>query len=406
MIHKTSRLLFFIVVIAICLYVVIQNSTVITVQLTPGWSIAANTGVIMIGVFFLGVVGTFLVAAYYALKASWREASLRKRERERESFFEGFLTARGYLAAKEWHKAQTAWEQISKLDPTNMIAKLELSRALEGNGDLREALHLVETARIADPKNVEVLFRAAELHEKLKNKTAAIDNLALILGQLPSRQAARKARDLSKELGRYDDALEYQEQLENLGDSTAARAERAELEFLRLTNQSGSQPPLEKQLLLKELRVLAKRYPDAEMILQRLSSLLLEGDETDEALEVLERLVKISGQPSNLRLLIQTLVSHGEPERALAKARIAVKNLTGSLRLAGELELIRSYVSLGLLDEAEKALASFGNVVATAGLAPSADQLLDLSIIKGHCLARQGKLKESVELWRELEEKR
>ena len=90
----------------------------------------------------------------------------------------------------------------------------------------------VEAARLADPKNIEVLFRAAELNSRLKNKTAAIDNLALILAQFPSRQAAGLARALSEELGRYDDALEYQEQLEAMGSQEEQQDFMCELNVL------------------------------------------------------------------------------------------------------------------------------------------------------------------------------
>ena len=75
----------------------------------------------------------------------------------------------------------------------DIIARVELSRSLEGQGQAREALRVLEEARASDPKNVEVLFRAAELNQSLNNKTAAIDNLALVLCQHPNRRAAQSA---------------------------------------------------------------------------------------------------------------------------------------------------------------------------------------------------------------------
>ncbi|NLF26102.1 MAG: tetratricopeptide repeat protein [Deltaproteobacteria bacterium] len=182
------------------------------------------------------------------------------------------LEARSLLAAGEWSKAEALWRKIAKRDPANTIAKVELSRSVEGGGDLKEALRIIDTARISDPSNVEVLFRAAELNLALGNRTAAVDNLALILYHLPSLKAARMARDLSEELGRLQDAFEYQEKVQSAGEEEALlKAAGTRLEFKKLLAEHSE--PSDKGKKTAALKNFLKRYGDYAPALEHLATL-------------------------------------------------------------------------------------------------------------------------------------
>ena len=95
------------------------------------------------------------------------------------------------MAAEEWGRAQSGWEQILRKDQDNIVARVELSRCLEKLGEPREALRVLDATRAGSRRNIEVLFRAAELNRSLGNNTVAMDNLALIAGESPSRRSSR-----------------------------------------------------------------------------------------------------------------------------------------------------------------------------------------------------------------------
>ncbi|NLF26101.1 MAG: DUF1049 domain-containing protein [Deltaproteobacteria bacterium] len=87
MINKAIKIIAALVLIGLCLYVVTQNSAAAKVYLTPGWSISASTGVILIIVFVLGLLCATIVAAYFAVRAGLRERRLLRAEQERQAFF-------------------------------------------------------------------------------------------------------------------------------------------------------------------------------------------------------------------------------------------------------------------------------------------------------------------------------
>jgi tetratricopeptide (TPR) repeat protein len=356
MVNKTVKILAAIILIALSLYVVTQNSAQSTVYLSPGFSVSANTGVVLIFVFVLGVVCASLVAGYFALKAALRESKLQKQERDRQAFFQTMAEARSLLAAGEWEKAKSAWEKIVKRDPASIIARVELSRSLEAAGNLIEALKAVDAARLKEPANIEVLFRAADLNLALNNKTAAIDNLALIQYHHSCLKAARLARDLSEEQSRLEDAFEYQEKVAALGESTEElRPVQARLEFKKLIKEL----PAEKEgriKLISALRDHVKRYPEFAPALARLAKEEAEEGRIDDAAQLLIKAAKASGDAAYWRQASKLWVENNMTDRAIAAARSGGRSCLGAARVNAEVFLLRLLLQLGKLDEAKPVL--------------------------------------------------
>ena len=124
MVKKAIWILSVLLMVALSTAIVLRNSEQITVRLAPGWETSHNTGVVLLAVFFLGVLATCLAWAYFGLKAFLREKRLERRERHRQNVYELLLRARGLLAAGDWEKARRAWEQLLKRDATDVVAQL------------------------------------------------------------------------------------------------------------------------------------------------------------------------------------------------------------------------------------------------------------------------------------------
>jgi len=257
---------------------------------------------------------------------------------------------------------------------------------LEGQGDPQEALRVLDAARAEEPTNVEVLLRAADLNVALKNRTAAIDNLALVLLHQPNAHAARMARDLSEELGRYDDALEYQERLDSMnGGEDESAAARARLRFKKLLKEHDQNP----QGLREALTTLVKKDP-CTPALQKLAELETESGHKEQAAQVYTRIARESQDPQALRKAIDIWITSNMPQQALAAARAALKESGGRKRITAEFELVRVFISLNMLDEAKAELAKIPALLGELGIESDTDIARELLTLRARTYAKLG----------------
>ena len=389
MIGRINKLLLILATIALALYVVVLNQEMVTLRLGRSSAISVNGGVLFIAIFCTGVLAAALVAAFFGIRTYFRERRYRSLERKRQQFYEGLLRARGLLAAGEWNEAKSAWESIIKKDPTDVIARVELSRCLEGSGDTKEALRIIDAARAKAPNNLEVLFRAAELNLALGNKTAAIDNLALVLYQHPNRKASELARKLSEELGRIEDAFEYQRQSERLGaNGFAGEQNNLRLEFKQIVAEPGS---------IEKLRVFVKRHAELTPALNTLSAEEARLGNYDVAAGLLARAGRVENSPAYLQKAAELWITNGMPEKAISALKTAAREAKpGESKILAELSLVRTYLRLQMFSEAEKALAEL------ASLELNSDHQREVLILKGYCLSSMGRHHECGPLWTKL----
>jgi len=399
MIARIYKLLLVLIIVSLSLYIVLLNHESANFFISSNVKFSASSGVIYISLFTLGIVFTTLVALWFGLKSYLRERRLLSRDKQRHEFYQGMLKARGFVASSEWLRAAEEWQRLIKKDPTNIISHVELSRCLEASGDAREALKVLEAARQVDPTNSEVLFRAAELNNALGNKTAAIDNLVLVLHNHPSKKAASMARALSEELERFSDALEYQNKLESFGISESeSEDQNARLEFEKLLfearNNSGG--------LENGLKDFLKKYADFVPALDKLAALEAELGKVDEAQQLLIKAAKLSQDPNFWFRSSKLWLKNNQPDRALSAARSATRDTTGPKRLESELNLIRTLISLNMLTEAKSALEGFTALAQHEKVALTNEQRSNYLAISGLCYNRLGNYDESLKALREL----
>lgn len=396
MVSRINKLIAALLLVSLSLYVVVLNPQPAVIHFSGDSSLETYGGVLFIGVFVAGFLAAALLALFFGFKAHLRERKLEGRERQRLAFYDGVVKARSYLASEEFTRAREQWEGIIKKDPTNIVARVELSRSLEGLGNTAEALRVLDAARAADPTNVEVLFRAAEINRTLGNKTAAVDNLALALHHHPSRRAAALARDLSAELGRFGDALEYNARLETLGEPHSNVAEAAtSLQFKKLIDDFGKDPTS----LEKELRNFLKKSPTFIPALERLAAIEASNGRIEESAQLLAKAARTGGGSEHWHTAARLWIAQQHPDRALSAARAAVTESKGEARITAELNLIRLYLDLNMIDQGRKALDDLPMVAKENRIPLSDDITRRVTALRGICLARSGNFKEAAELW-------
>lgn len=399
MIARFNKLLLAFLLVGTALYIVLLNTETSTLNITNAWSLSAASGVIYLTLFGAGIFCAACVGLIIGFKSYLRERRLKSKLAQSESFYRGVLQARALAAAGEWQRSLSAWEQIKKKDPTDAIARVEMSRALEASGDPEEALRVLEENRAIDPSNIELLFRTADLQRTLGNKTAALDNLALVLAQGPNRRALLLARDLAESLGRTKDALSFNQQLEELlGSNEDLESVRTRLEFRSLIAENSGN----KIILRDELRSLCKRRPTFIPALQYLAQLEIESSNFDEAAQQLIRAAKASHSTSFWNEVSRLWIQQKQPEKALAAARSATKETSGESRIIAELELIRIQLELHMLDDARRHFEGFSSLVQSTGLTLPDELKQQQLVLRGYFLALTGQHAAALEVWKEL----
>ncbi len=401
MISRANKLLLALFVLTLVSYLFYQNPESVTVRFGKESSLSAPLAIILLSTFCFGVVFTFFFAFIRELKAAWRERKLIEAGRRREISYQQMLKARSKLALGEWQSADNEWRNILNRDPEDIVARVELSRSLEGKGELAEALKVIDTARASDPSNLEVLFRGAELNLALGNKTAAIDNLALILYHLPSAKAAKMARDLSESLDRIEDALEYQRTLVRLGyPGDDADEVMARLEFKKLLAEMRA----DRSTFRNDLRRFVKSHAQYVPAIHQLATIEREDGNFEESTRLLLKASKLSNHPQFWEEAARMWIAEGQPDRAVSVARSGCEQVEGKARIDAEIELVKLYLSLNMNDQASAAITSLGSLVQQLGLDGDEQITRSILVLKGRCFNQLSDYRESARVWTQLSE--
>ncbi len=407
MLRQFNRLIALAILIAVTIYITLTNSETATIKVGPNISVTTYAGVIYLGVFFCGCVVASVIALFFGFKSYLRERKLRSAARTHQLFFDLFVKGRSFMASEEWSAARAVWEQILHQDPDNTIARVELATCFQNLGDTREALRVLDTMRASNHLNAAVLFKAVELNRKLGNNTAASDNLALIVREAPTKRALEVARDIAEELGRIDDALDYQRALEKIGYTSDEMIEaKTRLTFAQLVKS------VENQSSLREaLTIFVRKHPQHVPALERLADLEIAAGRLDEGAELLVKAAKLSpGDMSKwttiIDLWLQTAPGDFQrrADRAIAAARSATQSTHGSRRIDSEFIVVKTLLAVNRADDAKALLDEIPKMAEKEKVRLSEDQIRISTHLKGLCLSRLGLAKDTGALWEALVE--
>lgn len=405
MLRFFNRLLVAILLIGLAVVVTLSNSEPATIRLASWFQFSSNAGVVYLGVFAVGFVAASLVGLFFGVKAYLRERRLLIAERNRQAFISMIERARSLMASEEWARAQAGWEQVLKRDPDNIVARVELSRCIEAQHDPKEALRVLDATRANSKRNVEVLFRAAELNRTLGNNTAAMDNLALICGDSPSRRSLELARTVSEDLGRIDDALEYQNELERLGyGDDSSKAVRARLTYAKILRDSPDATTLKETL-----SGFVKRHPACTPALEKLAAIELEALAFDSAAELMVKAAKANpGDLTRWRAVIDLWLTKApgdarkKAERAIAAARASTQESKGAKRIEAECLVAETLLGLNMVTDALKIIEELPALAQREGTRIPTELSIRITALRGACLVRSDRAKDANDLWQSL----
>ena len=210
------------------------------------------------------------------------------------------------------------------------------------------------------------------------------------------------ARNLSEELGRPNDALEYQKQAEQLGESEEnSKKVRERLHYIILAEELADEnaDPRRKK---KQMEAFLRRHPESVGALTDLAALYHEQGDIDKAAELLVRAAHSADNLEYWKDAVRLWLKNDMADNAIAAARTATRKTRGQERLRAELELIKVYLVVNNLENAMEHINGFAQVARKheVELTPQITQML--YILKGLCHNQKGESRDAAQVWKEL----
>lgn len=404
MLKQFNRFIILGLIVAVAVYVTITNSAPATIHLGGTSTITATAGVLYLAIFALGCLFTSLIALLWGVKAYFRERKLRNQVRTHCDFVETLVSGVGLMAIHEWGQAKDRWEDILASDPTNTLARIELSRCLEKLGDNSEALRVIDSARAQGAATIGILMRGYELNKTQGNLVGAKDNLVLLAQKHPSQHVLISLRELHLALRGYKEALQIQDKLESLGFRDSQEENPRAAIALRQINEELSETHRDQAL-----GELIKRHSNYYPALLLSASRAVKRGDTTVAVENYIRAAKISKRNEDWKSAVSVWLNneHVQPQQrfegAIGVAKTACKSQSGLGRIEAELLLIEVLLAANHFHEVDSLIEKFSRLVAKTISTPLPEGIQERFLVcKGLYLVQTGKAPQSGPLWHEL----
>lgn len=394
MIKKIVFFIFTIIILAIiaaAAFFIMNNETPLDISFYEGYELKKiESGQAIAFAFFSGILIAGLMASFLMFLSFIKRKKVEFDKNKKEKLFTTIIDAREARESGDWERAKMLWSRLKKQDSSQLLSNIEISKVLEAEGKVNEAIKVIDQARSVAPDNVEVLLRASDLHVSNNNKTAALDNLALILSKKPNLITALKARDLSYAVGRLEDALEYNEKALEIGSVADFKKFNAKVELEILNQQYSAKDKDTRASYKKALKKFLKKYKDNTAALSKLAEIEQKDEKIENATEALYKAASSSKDSKFWHQAIQIWLKNQNPDRALATAKLALKNSTGINRAKAELDLIRVNLVIGRAEDAQTAIGDFPDLLVAEEVEATAEIKQDYHLLKSLCLNQLG----------------
>ena len=342
-------------VVALVCYIYYFNMTKVTMSFGPTEQLTLPLALIIIGAFIVGILVAALFAFFLLTGRAITIGSLKRSLNQLKSRGVTLVSGREELAAGNYGAAATTFKKLVEKDPEDMQARILLAETYNSQGDYASALGVLDRARAEQKDNVEALFLAADLHDKLGNRTAAYDNVSMVLKtQERNKFALERLVKYCKELERYGSGIEFLQKLIRISpryEHEELQTKMAELEFQRAIKDSGGN---EDQLKTSVTQV-ANRHRNYAPALSELAAIEKRAGRAEVANKFNLKAYRASGDPKFLAEVAKNTMDKADGDKAVAVVRKAIKGDSEQDSL-GQLFLVNLLLSLDREGEAKEEL--------------------------------------------------
>lgn len=194
------------------------NPQDVTVFYYGDHSVTYPLAIVLISCVLIGLVlgyGAHLYSTIAHLIKHWRNDWAEKRNREVASIYREGV---GCLLSGDIKKAHTLLQKALDKDPSRCETYIALASVYQQEETPDESINLLLKAKGIDSRSLEVLFKLATTYEETAQEEKAIGTYLDILSiEKNNRKALRCLRELNIRHGRWQEALERQEQIMKVG---------------------------------------------------------------------------------------------------------------------------------------------------------------------------------------------
>lgn len=386
---RIIKLLFVLLIIGVVSYVFYLNPTPAEVKFGPNSFWRMPMALILIVTFCVGALTTAVFAFFVGIKLrlrSWRE----NRQVEMVKNHVSLITmAREQLALGNLPAARTAFQKVIEKDPSDIPARVLLAKTYQREGKAKEALAVLENARIEQKSNIELLLAASDINSELGNETAAHDNAALVLKLAPkNRFALERLAKSAEKLSRFDEAISYQQQLIKASSSSEHAKREEDLAELKLqaAKAKHQEDHVQLQRTLEEIRHEHKHSP---AVIDALAMNARALEDYDSASKLW---LKLYQETTNVRCLAEiatTWLKAEEPGKAVAVVRNAISQK--GAKTDAKLFFVSLLIQLTMLGEAKQVFDQIDPAELT-----NQELRDDYSLLKATLLRHDGQLDQAI----------
>ncbi|MCB0322678.1 MAG: DUF1049 domain-containing protein, partial [Bdellovibrionales bacterium] len=390
---RIVKLLVLLLIAAAVSYVFYLNPGPVEVTYRPGVSWRLPLALVLIATFFVGVLLTALFAFAIGIKLQFATWRVNRRAQQTKDHHDLIGEARAELALGNFGAARALFQKVIQRDADDLEARVLLAESYRREGEDRAALRILEEARMEQRQNPELLLLASDLNEKLGNPTAAHDNAALVYKVAPRNpMVLARLVHTCGQLGRFDEAVSYQEQLVKLLSGDPYQHAQEHLAGLKLRRALAA-PTESAETLRATLNDILKQHRDFVPALAELAAMECDALHFEEATKFWLRAFEASKNPLYLERIASMWIHADEPSRAVATVRNTLhpRGAKAPLSAAGQIFFVNLLLHLEMIDEARKEFERLKAI-------PLADEELRaaFALVKARILEREGRVDEAL----------
>lgn len=350
MIGWLKKIIFILFIILIVTFVVINNQTNTNLTFWPNKVIEAGLGIVIITSFLVGFFIASLIGSYISLKSYIKELQLKRKNNKCENINEKITQARIYTCLKEDTKAIKLWEELKKTKALT-VPYIELAKIFLSQENFNLALGTLKEGIKIFPHNEELIFYLAKTHEILGNDASCLENYARIFDTKPCITIAILARDEAIKIKQYDDALEYQKNINLLTkDKNNIDDKKTDIEFLKILKETPKES-IERKQALESLHQSTPSHTETAL---ELSEILLHDNKAQEAVQVLTKLALNIKKTFVWNEIVDIWIKANEPKKVVSTINTMLKENVFPELLKSYFLAIKTCMKLSMLDDARE----------------------------------------------------
>jgi tetratricopeptide (TPR) repeat protein len=315
---KTSVVIFLLFLVGIIAFG-FSNQEMVSITIPAGESYEISKFILVLLSIAIGVFITFIFFAIRDTKKfidNWQYQKKQKQEIKVQELYSKALNA---LLAKNEDAAKEALEDILKEEPDHIDAILRLGDIASMQEDYQKASSNYQRAREIEPRRLETLFALDGLMEKTGRWQEALRYLDEILDIDDSNLTAMyRKREVLEKQAKWDDVVSLQKSI--LKNEHSEKDKKREQQNMIGYEYEYGRHSLENSQLekaKKAFRNILKTEQSFVPALLGLAEVLLQENESEEAINILEKAYEGTDSKIVLARLEDLLISISEPGRLI-----------------------------------------------------------------------------------------